>query len=213
MRAWYKNIDFAIVLLWVILVSIGLIALYSSTSGMASEFMLDSVQRNFSRQSLWVVISFIALCATLLFPVRFFQNIAIPAYILMIFLLLLALFGGTEVNGARSWLQIGPVRFQVSELAKLSTLMAVAHLVSSRPSGTSQLTRGLFVILLVCLPAVIIILQNDTGTALIFLSIIPLLLFWSGVPPLLLLMMVIPVLTGYLTIVYFPAAVALIALT
>ena len=213
MQSWYKNIDFTIVLLWFLLVTIGLVALYSSTSGMASEFMLDSVQRNFSRQSLWVVVSFIALCVTLLFPVRFFQNIAIPAYVLMVILLIMALFLGTEVNGARSWLRIGPVRLQVSELAKLSTLMAVAHLVSVRPAGGSKLSRSLLIVFIVSLPAFIIILQNDTGTALIFLAIIPLLLFWSGVPPLLLLMMVIPVLTGYLTIVYLPAAVALIAIT
>ena len=213
MNTWYKNIDYVIILLWAILVSTGLIALYSSTSGMASEFMLDSVQRNFSRQFLWSVICLVALCATFLFPVRFFQNIAIPAYILIIILLLMALFFGTEVNGARSWLRLGPVQLQVSELAKLSTLLAVAHLVSSRPTGMSKLARSLFIVLIICLPAGIIILQNDTGTALIFLAVLPILLFWSGVPLILLLMMVIPVLTGYLTIVYFPAAVILIVVT
>ena len=74
MRTWYRNLDYVSILLWVGLVCVGLVALYSSTHGQASEYLLDSVRQNFNRQSLFAVICAIGICiATLL---RFENRIA-----------------------------------------------------------------------------------------------------------------------------------------
>lgn len=207
MRVWYRNLDYVSILIWVSLVSIGLIAVYSSTHGPASEYLLDSVRQNFNRQLVWALLCVIGMGISFMLPVRFYQNIAYPLYVLSLILLLAALFGGHEVNGARSWLRIGSVQFQVSEMAKLGTLLAVSMLLSTKRPGTNEFRYGIYLTLLILAPTIIIILQNDTGTALMFLSIVPLLLYWNGIALSHILVLVAPALTAYLSIVYLPAGI------
>ena len=207
MRGWYRNLDYVSMLLWIGLVSAGLVALYSSTHGQASEYLLDSVRMNFNRQILWAGICAVGIAVTLVLPVRFYQNIAYPLYVLSLLLLLFALVWGQEVNGAKSWLRIGSFQFQVSEFAKLGTLMAVSALLSTKRPGTNELSYGFYLTMLILAPVVLILLQNDAGTALIFLSIIPILLYWNGISLSRILVLTMPALTAYLTIVYLPAAI------
>ena len=207
MRVWYKNIDYTIVLLWAALVSIGLAAIYSTTHGPASEFLLTSVQNNFTRQLLWMTVCLGVSAIALTLPVRFYQYGAYPIYGLVLLMLVLALVGGHEVNGARSWLRIGPLQIQVSELAKVGTVLAVAQLLSARRRSANSVRYALLAVLLITVPAVIIVMQNDMGTALVFLGLIPVMLFWSGLPMTTLLLIVSPAVAGYLAIVFMPAAI------
>lgn len=211
MRTWHRNFDFGLLLTWIGLVSVGLVAIYSSTRGGAQEYLLDSVRMNFNRQLVWSVICAIGIGVALLLPVRFYQSIAFPFYGLTILLLLVALFAGQEVNGARSWLRIGPAQFQVSEFAKIGTLLAVARLASTRRVGISPLRHSVYTVLLIIVPVVLIVLQNDVGTALVYLAIIPMLLYWSGIARSHVLLLLAPGVSGYLTIVYPPAAYVFIA--
>ncbi len=208
MRVWYRNIDYGLVFLWLALVSLGLVAIYSTTHGPASEFLLSTVQNNFNRQLMWLGVCLVVLAVTLLLPVRFFQHGAYPIYGVMMLLLLLALFAGHEVNGARSWLRVGPLQLQVSELAKVGTVLAVAQLLSVRRRSANSVRYAVMAVLLIVFPAAVIVLQNDVGTALVFLGLIPVMLFWSGLPVTTLLLMISPALAGYLAIVYMPAAIA-----
>lgn len=207
MRTWYRNLDYISILLWMGLVGIGLVALYSSTHGQASEYLLDSVRQNYNRQFLWAGICAVGIGISLLLPVRFYQNIAYPLYVLSLLLLLFALVWGQEVNGAKSWLRIGGFQFQVSEFAKLGTLMAVSALLATKRPGTNELSYAMYLTLLIMAPVVLILLQNDAGTALIFMSVIPILLYWNGISLTRVLVLVVPAFTAYLTIVYLPAAI------
>jgi rod shape determining protein RodA len=210
MRAWYRNFDLGLLLTWAALVAIGLVAIYSSTRGGAQEYLLDSVRNNFSRQLVWALICAAGMGGALLLPVRFYQTIAFPFYGLTFLLLVVALFAGYEVNGARSWLRLGPVQFQVSEFAKIGTLLAIAQLAATRRVGIGTFRHSLHLFALVLLPVVLIVLQNDTGTALVFLTTLPLLLYWSGLSLSHVLLFLSPGITGYLAIVYRPAAIAFI---
>ncbi len=208
MRVWYRNIDYGLLFLWLAVVSLGLVAIYSTTHGPASEFLLATVQNNFNRQLMWLGVCLVVLAVTLLLPVRFFQYGAYPIYGVLMLLLLLALFAGHEVNGARSWLRFGPLQLQVSELAKVGTVLAVAQLLSVRRRSANSVRYAVLAVMLIVFPAAVIVLQNDMGTALVFLGLIPVMLFWSGLPATTLLLMVSPVMAGYLAIVYMPAAIA-----
>src|SRR5690606_32952330 len=110
--------------------------IYSTTHGAASEFLPASVQQNFWRQLAWSAISFGAIAVALMMPVRFFQRTAYIVYFFTLMLLVAALLFGTEINGAKAWLTFGPVRLQVSELAKVGTLLAVAQLLSTHRPNT-----------------------------------------------------------------------------
>lgn len=206
MRAWYRNIDYGILFAWIGLVLVGLVAIYSTTHGPAAEYLLDSVKRNFERQSVWAGVSVVVLGVCMLLPVRFYQGIAFPAYLIGLALMALTVAIGKEVNGAKSWLEIGPVAIQVSELAKVGTVLAVAQLLSLRRPNSGNLRYALGATVLLLIPAVIVLLQNDTGTALVFVGLIPIMLFWSGLPLHVLALMLAPAVAGYFAIVYPPAA-------
>lgn len=203
----WKRLDGSIILLWAALVGVGLLAIYSYTNGPASEFMLDSVKQNFYRQLMWAGICLMGLLIALLLPVRFYQNAAFPIYVLTMLLLVGALVLGREVNGAKSWLVIGPLRLQSSELAKVGTILAVARLFANQRFTAPTLRYAFYTVALILFPTAIIILQNDMGTALVFLSMIPIMLFWSGLPMHYVLLMIMPAVVGYLGVVYLPAAI------
>ncbi len=197
---WYRELGWSALLLWVMLVAIGLVAIYSATHGPAAEFLAASVRKNFQRQLMWVGVSTLGMAVLLSLPVRFYRAMAYPIYGLTIGLLVAALLLGKEVNGAKSWLYIGGMGIQASELAKVGTLLAVARLLSVREARRDMVRYALLAVALILLPAAIIILQNDAGTALVFLALIPAVLFWSGLPIPIVLLLVSPALAGYLAI-------------
>lgn len=186
------------------LVAVGLVAIYAATNGPASEF---EPADNFNKQTIWLGVSLLGLLIALVLPVRFFQMAAFPLYIVTTLLLVVALVAGREVNGAKSWLYFGSIGVQVSELAKVGTVLAVAQLVGLKRPRTMDIRFALMVVGLIMLPALLIVLQNDTGTALVFFGLIPISLFWSGLDLNLLLLMIAPVIAGYFAIVSMPVAV------
>ena len=181
MRPWYKNIDWLSLLLWAALVCVGLTAIYSATHGPAREFLLESVQQNFNRQLTFFGVSAVALLVILLLPARFIVKLAPAAYVFCLGLLVAALAFGREVNGAKSWLYIGPVGLQVAEIAKVGTVLAVTALLSRKEARRGSLPSLAGAVVLIVVPAVLVVMQNDTGTALVFLALIPVMMFWSGV--------------------------------
>ena len=180
MRSWYRNLDWVSLLLWAALVCVGLTAIYSATHGPAREFLLESVQQNFNRQLQWVGISAVVVLVILALPARLIVKLAPAAYLVCLGLLGAALAFGREVNGAKSWLYIGPVGLQVAEIAKVGTVLAVTALLSRKEARRGSLAYLAGAVALIVVPAVLVVMQNDTGTALVFLSLIPVMMFWSG---------------------------------
>lgn len=207
MRTWYRNLDYLSLLAWVVLVGIGLVAIYSTTHGPAAAYLLESVQRNYDRQLMWSVICLAVILVSLMMPVRFFQKAAYPIYLFTLLLLAAALLFGREVNGAKSWLYIAGLGLQVSELAKVGAVLAVAQLIASKRPNTKNLRYAAGVVLLLAIPGAMIVMQNDTGTALVFFALVPIMLFWSGLPISTVMLMISPAIAGYLAIVYMPAAI------
>ena len=184
MRPWYKNLDWVSLALWATLVAIGLTAIYSATHGPAREFLLDSVQQNFDRQLTFFGISVVAMVIILLLPARLIVKLAPFAYVFCLGLLGAALAFGREVNGAKSWLYIGPVGLQVAEIAKVGTVLAVTALLSKKEARRGSVPYLLGAVVLIVIPVVLVVMQNDTGTGLVFLALIPVMMFWSGAVPL-----------------------------
>ncbi len=210
---WYRSLDVPTVMVWLALVAVGLVAIYSSTHGPTAQHLHASTQQSFVRQAAWLGICLGGFVVALLLPVRVLRLAAYPVYGLTTLLLVAALAFGTEVNGATSWLALGPLRLQVSELAKVGTVLAVAQLLSTRQGHAGHTLRyALQAVGLIVLPGVLIVLQNDTGTALIFFGLIPIILFWGGLPLQTVVLLVAPAVAGYLALVYMPAALGFAAL-
>lgn len=201
MRTWYRNLDVWSLIAWLGLVLFGLMAIYSATHVPAAEVDSFEPTDNFIKQVTWFGISVLGLLVALALPIRFFQLAAFPIYAITTLLLVVALVAGREVNGAKSWLYFGSIGLQVSELAKVGTVLAVAQLVGIRRPKTMDLKVAFMLVALIMLPAALIVLQNDTGTALVFFGLIPIALFWSGLELNLVLIMVSPAIAGYLAVV------------
>lgn len=202
MRPWYKNIDWPTVATWFALVGVGLIAIYSATHGPAREFLLESVQQNFNRQAAFFGVSALAMVIILLLPARLIIRLAPLAYVFCLGLLGAALLFGREVNGAKSWLYIGPVGLQVAEVAKVGTVLAVTAVLASKEARQGRISRLVAAAVVILIPAVLVVMQNDTGTGLVFLSLLPVMLFWSGAVPLsVMALLAAPAVAVYLVIV------------
>jgi len=196
-------------LLWATLVGIGLAALYSITHGPTVEYLSASVRDNFTRQLVWLGASVVGIGIILLLPVRFLRYAAYPVYGTTLLLLVLSLAIGVEVHGTQAWLALGPFRLQVSEFAKVGTVLAVAQLLSERHTRAARdLSFALRAAALIVVPAGLVTLQNDTGTALVFFALVPIMLFWSGLSLTVILLMISPAIAGYLTLLSLPAALA-----
>ena len=133
----------------------------------------------------WAAISLVAFVVICQIGPRWIEWVAVPAYVLCVILLLATLFVGTgsgTATGVRSFLEIGPIRFQPSELAKLTTILALARYLGTRPEDPATLRALVNPAAIVGVPFVLVILQPDLGTALAFVGILFAALFWAGTP-------------------------------
>ena len=208
-----REFSWSVLFIWAGLSAIGLIAIYSATQGPVSEFLESYIQDNFGRQLMWISLSLVTLIAIQFTSPRTFQGVSYLFYGLCIILAVLTIFIGIEVGGGRSWLSIFGLRLQVSEFMKLATVLAVAnYLTHKRNMNVGNLKTALTTVTIILVPAVLVIMQNDTGTALVMIALIPVVLFWSGLPYGLSLLIISPALIGYFTVIniWFGAVAAVI---
>jgi rod shape determining protein RodA len=210
-----REFSWSVVFTWITLSTIGIIAIYSATQGPVSEFLPEYIQNNFFKQVVWVAVSFFILAGIQLISPRNFIQLSYALYVLGVILMILTLFFGTEVNGARSWLRIGPLNLQISEFMKIATILATANYLTSRRDITAENVRyAVTAVVIILIPTLLVFMQNDLGTALIFLTLIPVMLFWSGLPYGVSLFIISPAIIIYLTVIeWYYGVIAAVILT
>ncbi len=173
------------------LLTIGLIAVYSATSfsGVQSTY--------FQRQLIFAVIGLILMIAMAFLPFRFIQRIAYPFYGASIILLILIYFIGVKGFGAERWLSLGPIKIQPSELAKLATILAVAKYLANRDTSINKLKHFMVVFAFIIVPFILIVRQPDLGTSLVFAALLIPLLFWAGLRWFPLFLIISPIFTVF----------------
>ncbi|MDZ7682416.1 MAG: rod shape-determining protein RodA [Fodinibius sp.] len=208
-----KELSWSLVAIWAIMIGVGLVAIYSSTQGPVAKFLPSYIQINFYKQLVSFGIAILVLIGLQFVNPRTFKEGSYVFYGIGIILMILTLLVGKEVNGARSWLVIGPFNLQVSELMKIATILAVAnYLTSRRDVSAENLKSAIITVLFILVPGVLVMLQNDMGTAIIFFAMIPVVLFWSGLPYGISLFIISPAIIGYATIIdwYWGLAAAVV---
>lgn len=161
----------------VILTLLGLVALSS-----ASQSLADG-NRYVNRQMVWMGLALAAGFVAWRVPLNTVRSIGIPLYVLVLGMLVLTLIPsvGIEVNGARRWLGIGPIRLQASEFAKVALIIVMASYLSGSQRRMDEFWGGFAVpCLLIGLPAGLILLQPDFGTAFLCGAVGFTLLFLAG---------------------------------
>jgi len=151
-------------LLPILLMGIGLANLYS-----IENFPAPSWSSNFYKQVVWAVLAVVGMVVVSLIEGAFWRYLAYVVYGGAIALMVLTVVVGREVNGARAWLELGGLRLQSSEFAKVATAIALARFIEASPDFSWKHGRErLIVFAMVTLPMLLSLLQKDTGTALTF---------------------------------------------
>lgn len=182
-----QGIDWPIVGLYLALVIIGIMSIFAAEYRGDDNVWQDIIHpgKNYSRQLIWLGISLVLAAIIWLTDSKFFTATANLAYAGGLLLLLLVLGIGKDVKGSHSWLVIGGFQFQPAELTKLCTNLALAKYLSSQETDFTKLRSRLIAAALALIPAGIIILQDETGLALVYFSFF-LVMYREGLPGVLL---------------------------
>ena len=171
--------DLLTIVLYAAMVLIGWLNIYASVYDPTTDLSIFDLSTNSGKQLLFIGLSVVVVILISVIDDKLFESLAIPLWIFFVLMLILVLFVAREVNGAKSWIEIGSFRFQPAEFSKFATALAVAAY-ASRPSFNPKSAKSLFVVAtLVAVPAVLIIIQGDMGTALVF-SVFILVLYREG---------------------------------
>lgn len=178
MRIDYKlsdKFDLGIFIPVSLLIAIGLTAIFSST------YNHPTMSGNFNRQLIFSIASFIVFFITYSLPTNTFKMISIPTYLFSLLLLVVVLVVGRKTSGARSWLDIGPFGFQPSEFGKIGTILAMSLYLSRKNTDIDSFKDILFSLSIGLLPVLLILLEPDMGTSMVFIGMILILIFWKGI--------------------------------
>jgi len=185
-------LDAPLVLAILLLTGFGVAMIYSA----GAVYVPNPVTENaWIRQAIWFVLALATFTALSRVPLRWIEWVAVPSYVLALILLAATLVVGTGAGtamGVKSWINVGPVRFQPSEIAKIATILVLARLLAQRDEPLTSLREIVVPSALVGLPLILVLLQPDLGTALAFVGILFAMLFWAGTPVALLLLLASP---------------------
>ena len=168
----FGQIDGTIIFLYLLLMFFGWINIYASEYNddlMKSIFDLSTKS---GKQLLYIGISLFIGFIILIIDWRFFDSLSFIIYALVILFLIIVLFYSEEIGGATSWFKFGRFKVQPSEFAKFATALAVAKMLSLNKNISNTSLLKIKAYLIVLIPLILIILQNDLGTALVFISFI-----------------------------------------
>ncbi|ASV30665.1 rod shape-determining protein RodA [Maribacter cobaltidurans] len=175
-----RRIDWLTILIYIALVSIGWINIYSSTFSEEQTSLLDLGTRS-GKQLFFISVSLVTIVLVLALEANFYERFASVFYLFsMLSLLGLFIFGKT-IAGATSWYDLGFFNLQPSELAKVATALALAKYLSDIQTDLRRRKDQLYAILIILIPALLIIPQPDPGSALVFFSLI-FVIFREGLP-------------------------------
>lgn len=161
-----KGIDWLMVVLYIVLVGFGWFNIYAANFDPESKVFF-SADAEYFKQLMWIGVSLISIGIIMLIDSKMFVEIAYIFFGISIFLLIVVLLIGKEVNGAKSWFALGPVSFQPVEFTKIGTALVVARIMSRYGFQFNFNSYvKLFTVLLI--PIALVLLQNDTGSALIY---------------------------------------------
>ena len=158
------------------LVAIGLATVFSATWAPGAH------QGLWTKQFLWALVAVAVAWAVAGIPYRAYDSLAYPFYVVSLLLLGLTLVMGTSAYGAKRWLELGPLKFQPSELAKIATVLVLARRFDDPKVDVRRFKHWFPALVLTLIPFVLVAKEPDLGTSLAFPVILVVMLFWAGLP-------------------------------
>jgi len=165
----------------------GWLNIYASVYEQGADMSIFDFSLNSGKQLIWIASTIIIFFIIVTIDFQFYESVSYVLYGVVILMLIFVVLFGTKVSGARSWFEIGSFfKIQPSEFAKFLTALAVARYVNTPGFRFSSKRHLIFVSLLVIVPILLILIQPDPGTALIYFSFI-IVFYREGLSPLVLI--------------------------
>lgn len=175
------QIDRQMIWLYIVLVATGWLMIYTVNYYTVQDLGVFNFGHNPGKQLFFIILCLALLFFILMVDWTFWRTFALVFYLISLVLLVGTIFFGREVNGANAWYQLGGFSFQPAELAKFGTCLAMAGYLSSTGVNLREWRSRMIAFGIFLLPLAIILLQKDTGSALIFFSFV-LVLYREGLP-------------------------------
>jgi rod shape determining protein RodA len=176
----FYGVDLTLVLLYLFLVAFGWMNIYAASVTEHAHEIFDFGTK-YGKQLLWIFLSFVLIVIILFFDAKTYEKFASILYIFSLSSLLGLFAFGKTINGATSWYGLGNFSLQPSEFVKFATALALARLVSDRQYDLKLVKNQVKAIVLIFLPAALITLQPDPGSALVYISFF-FVLYREGLP-------------------------------
>ncbi len=190
----WSNLDWVTVIVYLVMILFGWINIYAAVYNEEHASIFDLSQR-YGKQLLWIVAAILLAVIVVVLDSRFYLFFSYALYGLVLFLLMLVLVIGKEVNGARSWFELGTFSLQPSEFAKFTTVLALARYLSAKGRNPASIKVLFFSLVIIFAPALFIAAQPDMGSVLVYLALV-MVLFREGMSPYLFI-------TGILAVILF----------
>lgn len=165
-------------MLYLSLLFIGWISVYAATFD-GEPFKMFNLQSNYGRQFFFIQVSLLIGIIILIIDSKFFTTFALPIYLITILLLIGVLLFGDTIKGSKSWIKIGSFSIQPAEFAKFGTALALSKVLSEVSFSFKNRRSILIFMLVIGVPALLTLLQGDTGSMLVF-SVFILVLYREG---------------------------------
>ncbi len=200
------NIDYSIIAIVLLLLIISIASVYSATYDAGASIY-------FNRQIMWSAAGVLLMVAIMFIPFRTLQLLSYPLYAGSLLMLLVILAAGKVVAGSKSWLGVGGFGLQPSEIVKVTTILALASFLSNRSVNVNRLKDLFITVSIVMVPVVLIVLQPDVGTAVIYMGMLLVILYWAGASNFIMLLLIAPVAAALATLSGTTAFVIVILVT
>ncbi|HEY9115503.1 MAG TPA: rod shape-determining protein RodA [Bacteroidales bacterium] len=172
------HIDWLTILLYGALVFAGWLSIYAASSTEEVRSIFD-ISQSYGRQLMWIGLAVLLIIIILAIDAKFFSAFSFIIYIFMLSVLIMVLVFGKTVAGSTSWFEIGSFAIQPAEFAKFATALALAKYLSMLNIDMRKLRTKVSAAAIALLPSLLILLQNDTGSAIVYVAFV-LVLFREG---------------------------------
>jgi rod shape determining protein RodA len=208
----WNGIDKLTILLFLILVIMGWFNIYAAVYNEEHKDILDFTQR-YGKQFIWILASFVIAVFVVIIDNRFYFFFPWFIYGSMILLLMLVLVFGNEINGAKSWFEIGGLSLQPTEFAKFATALALAAYLNTKRHDLTKLKVIAPAASIIIFPALLVALQPDMGSSVVFFALF-IVLFREGMSPYIFVSGLLIIILFFLTLILnnFYLTIVLIAL-
>jgi len=176
----FRGVDWLLIGIYLLFVFLGWLSIYAATYS-DTEYEVFDLTTKYGKQMIWILLSFILIIVILAIDKKFYEQFSGIFYLVSLASLIGLFVFGNNINGATSWYTFGSFGIQPSEFAKAATALALANYLNERNQDLRKFSNQLKAFTIIFLPAFLITLQPDPGSALVYVSLI-LVLYRFGLP-------------------------------